>query len=381
MGFISEIIGIPLGWVMWLCYTLVRNYGVALILFTLITKALMFPMSLKQQKSNVKMAMVKPKLDNAQKKYANNKEKLNEEMMKIYQEAGYNPMSGCLPLLIQFPILFGVIEVVYKPLTHIVRLSKDVIAQAQTIAQGIEGITVSAAMPQMAIIDGVNKNSALFSSVMTPEEITKVQNLNLSFLGINLGEIPVFGFNLLMLIPILSGLTSFLVSVQSMKQSEATSTDAAGSSMKTMMYIMPLFSVMFCFSVPAGVGMYWIVSNIFSGVQSMIMNKLYNPAQMAEKIKAEQAALAEKERQEKIENRKKAREELAAHQAEVEAAKAANAKGKKNKVKMPDEPDEETVQQAMTAKEINRRKLAEARKRDAEKYGEEYVEVTDDDLK
>jgi len=381
MGFISEIIGIPLGWAMWLCYTIVRNYGVALILFTLITKALMFPMTLKQQKANVKMAMVKPKLDNAQKKYANNKDKLNEEMMKIYQEAGYNPMSGCLPLLIQFPILFGVIEVVYKPLTHIVRLSKDVIAQAQTIAQGIEGITFSAAMPQMAIIDGVRKNASLFASVMTPEEIEKVQNLNLSFLGINLGEIPAMGFNILMLIPILSGLTSFLVSIQSMKHSAATSTEAAGGSMKTMMYIMPLFSVMFCFSVPAGVGMYWIVSNVFSYFQAMLMHKMYNPAEMAEKIKAEQAAQAERERQEKIENRKKAREELAAHQAEVEAAKKANAKSKKAKVEMPEELDEETVAQALTAKEINRRKLAEARRRDAEKYGEEYVEVTDDDLK
>ena len=366
---------------MWLCYTIVRNYGVALILFTLITKALMFPMTLKQQKANVKMAMVKPKLDNAQKKYANNKDKLNEEMMKIYQEAGYNPMSGCLPLLIQFPILFGVIEVVYKPLPHIVRLSKDVIAQAQTIAQGIEGITFSAAMPQMAIIDGVRKNASLFASVMTPEEIEKVQNLNLSFLGINLGEIPAMGFNILMLIPILSGLTSFLVSIQSMKHSAATSTEAAGGSMKTMMYIMPLFSVMFCFSVPAGVGMYWIVSNVFSYFQAMLMHKMYNPAEMAEKIKAEQAAQAERERQEKIENRKKAREELAAHQAEVEAAKKANAKSKKAKVEMPEELDEETVAQALTAKEINRRKLAEARRRDAEKYGEEYVEVTDDDLK
>lgn len=380
MGFISEIIGIPLGWVMWLCYTLVRNYGVALIIFTLITKALMFPMSLKQQKSSVKMAMVKPKLDNAQKKYANNKDKLNEEMMKIYQEAGYNPMSGCLPLLIQFPILFGVIEVVYKPLTHIVRLSKDVIASAQEIANGIEGISFSAAMPQMAIIDGVRQNASLFASVLTPEEIEKVQNLNLSFLGIHLGEIPSFGFNILMLIPILSGLTSFAVSMQSMKQNAATSSEASNGTMKGMMYMMPLMSVMFCFSLPAGVGMYWIVSNIFSYIQAMIMHKLYNPAEMAEKIKAEQAALAAKERQEKIENRKKAREELAAHQAEVEAAKKANAKSKK-KVAMPDELDEETVEQALSAKEINRRKLAEARKRDAEKYGEEYVEVTDDDLK
>ena len=380
MGFISEIIGIPLGWVMWLCYTIVRNYGVALILFTLITKALMFPMSLKQQKSSVKMAMVKPKLDNAQKKYANNKDKLNEEMMKIYQEAGYNPMSGCLPLLIQFPILFGVIEVVYKPLTHIVRLSKDVIASAQEIANGIEGITFSAAMPQMAIIDGVRQNASLFASVLTPEQIEKVQNLNLSFLGINLGEIPSFGFNILMLIPILSGLSSFAVSMQSMKQNEATSSEASNGTMKGMMYMMPLMSVMFCFSLPAGVGMYWIVSNIFSYIQSRIMHKLYNPAEMAEKIKAEQAALAAKERQEKIENRKKAREELAAHQAEVEAVKKANAKSKK-KVAMPEELDEETVEQALSVKEMNRRKLAEARKRDAEKYGEEYVEVTDDDLK
>ena len=381
MGFISEIIGIPLGWAMWLCYTLVRNYGVALILFTLITKVLMFPMSLKQQKSSVKMAMVKPKLDNAQKKYANNKDKLNEEMMKIYQEAGYNPMSGCLPLLIQFPILFGVINVVYNPLTHIVRLSKDVIAQAQTIAQGIEGITFSAAMPQMAIIDGVRKNASLFSSVMSPEEIDKVLNLNMSFLGIHLGEIPYLGFNVLMLIPILSGLTSFLVSMQSMKNTGETSADASANSMKTMMYIMPLMSVMFCFSLPAGVGMYWIASNVFSYLQGLIMNKKYNPTEMAEKIKAEQASQAAKERMEKIENRRKAREELMAHQAEVEAAKKANAKGKKKKVEMPEELDDETMQQALSVKEQNRRKLAEARKRDAEKYGEEYVEVTDDDLK
>ena len=84
---------------------------------------------------------------------------------------------------------------------------------------------------------------------------------------------------------------------------------------------------------------------------------------------------------EKIENRRKAREELMAHQAEVEATKKANTKNKKKKVDMPEELDEETVQQALSVKEQNRRKLAEARKRDAEKYGEEYVEVTDDDLK
>ena len=116
MNLISTIIGTPLGWVMWLCYTVVRNYGVALILFTLITRLLMFPLSVKQQKSSVKMAAFGPKMRARQTKYANNKEKLSEEMTKLYQEEGYNPMSSCLPLLIQLPILYGLIDVIYNPL-------------------------------------------------------------------------------------------------------------------------------------------------------------------------------------------------------------------------------------------------------------------------
>lgn len=171
MGFISELIGWPLGWVMWLGYQVLRNYGFALIFFTFVTKMIMFPLTLKQQKSSVKMALIKPKLDNIQKKYANNKEKLNEEMMKLYQEEGYNPMSGCLPLLIQFPILFGLINVVYNPLTHIIRLSKEVIEQGLEIARGMEDILVNVSMPQISIIQGVKAQPELFSSLLSPEQI------------------------------------------------------------------------------------------------------------------------------------------------------------------------------------------------------------------
>lgn len=100
MDFITSIFGIPLGYVMWGCYSLVKNYGIALILFTLVTKLILFPFSLKQQKGMVKMARMQPKLMELQKKYGNNKQKLNEEMMKMYEREGYNPMSGCLPLLL-----------------------------------------------------------------------------------------------------------------------------------------------------------------------------------------------------------------------------------------------------------------------------------------
>lgn len=382
MGFISELIGWPLGWVMWLGYQVLRNYGVALIFFTFVTKMIMFPLTLKQQKSNVKMALIKPKLDSIQKKYANNKEKLNEEMMKLYQEEGYNPMSGCLPLLIQFPILFGLINVVYNPLTHIIRLSKDVITQCLEIARGMEQVIVNASMPQISIIQGVKLQPELFSSLLNPQQIEKISNFNMSFFGIDLTAVPTMAFNALIIIPILSGLTSFLISIQSMKQAETTAGEG-GNTMKGMMYIMPLFSLFFCFQVPAGVGLYWVISNVLAYLQSMYMNKKYNPQEMAEKARAEQAAREEAERQERLENRKKARQEMIEYQAEAEAAAQA-AKGKKKKnteVETPKAPDEETIKKGMTAKEINRMKLAAARKRDAEKYGEEYVEVTDDDLR
>ena len=153
--------------------------------------------------------------------------------------------------------------------------------------------------------------------------------------------------------------------------------------MKGLMYVMPLFSLIFSFQIPAGVGLYWLISNVLSYGQSMYMNKKFNPQEMAEKARAEQAALEEAERKERLENRKKARQEMAEYQAEVEAAAQAS-KGKKKKDQAAEEikaPDEETVKRGMTAKEINRMKLAAARKRDAEKYGEEYVEVTDDDLR
>ena len=264
MGFISEIIGWPLGWVMWLGYQIFRNYGVALIFFTFVSKALMFPMTLKQQKSSVKMALIKPKLDNIQKKYANNKEKLNEEMMKLYQDEGYNPMSGCLPLFIQFPILFGLINVVYNPLTHIIRLSKEVIEQGLEIARGMEGILVNASMPQISIIQGVKLQPELFSSLLSPEQIQRISQFNMSFFGLDLTAVPTMTLTPLIIIPLLSGATSFLISIQSMKQTETTAAGESGGMMKGIMYVMPLFSLIFSFQIPAGVGLYWLISNVLS---------------------------------------------------------------------------------------------------------------------
>src|SRR5574344_1791931 len=134
MGIISEIIGYPLGWLMWLIFQVVKNYTWSIVIFTLITKLILIPVSVKQQKSTAAMSLLNPKLEKLKKQYAKNQEKLQEEQMKLYNEEGINPMSSCLPLLIQLPILYGVFDVVYRPITHILRVNSEMIEGAKTIA-------------------------------------------------------------------------------------------------------------------------------------------------------------------------------------------------------------------------------------------------------
>ena len=186
--------------------------------------------------------------------------------------------------------------------------------------------------------------------------VSKIQNFDYSLFGIDLSVVPTWAWNWFLLIPILSGVTAFLVSMVSMKMNPAANQQASGmGAMKIMMYVMPLFSVWIAFSVPVGVGFYWILSNILSGVQTVILYKIYSP----EKYK--------KEFEEKM-------------QAEAEKKKLERAQRKKIKVD-PNEPlDPDTEKMLLSEKELNRKRLAEARRRDAEKYGEEYVEVTDKDL-
>lgn len=352
MNWLTNLIGIPLGWIMWLLYSVIKNYGIVLILFTILVKALMFPLSVKQQKATAKMSVFQPKIQEIQKKYEKNKEKQQEELMKLYETHGYNPMSGCLPMLLPFIILFGLIDVIYRPLTHILHISSDVIAKATEILSQ-NGIT-STGRPELDILSNITKFDF---SELGADVVSKIQNFDYSLFGIDLSVVPTWAWNWFLLIPILSGVTAFLVSMVSMRMNPAANQQASGmGAMKIMMYVMPLFSVWIAFSVPVGVGFYWILSNVLSGVQSVILYKLYSP----EKYK--------KEFEEKM-------------QAEAEKKKLERAQRKKIKTADSAEPlDPETEKMLLSEKERNRKRLAEARKRDAEKYGEEYVEVTDKDL-
>lgn len=296
MNFIMTVFGYPFGWLMYGLYHLVSNYGVALVLFTLIVKLLLFPLGLKQQKSTVKMQIIQPKIQEIQAKYKNNQAKMNEELQALYSKENYNPMSGCGTLLIQFPVIFGLLDVVYKPLTHLLRFSKETITALTEVA-GTLGIATTGYAPVISIYQSVMQNPAAYSSVGADVIATSSPLIWASLVWIFPAPQPAWqgGWNWLVIIPLLSGLTALLSSIISMKNSP--NMGQAGASMKMMMYIMPLISIWFTFMVPIGVGIYWTLSNVFGCVQSLVLNKIYNPKEVAEKLQAEAKERAERERQ------------------------------------------------------------------------------------
>lgn len=477
-----------------------KNVGVAIILFTFIIKAALLPLYIKQQKTSAKSAVFAPKVREIQQKYKNNPQKQQDELAKLQQQ-GYKPTAGCLTTLLSFLILFGVIDVVYKPLTHIIHTNEnqvtamveesynidmtslfikeinlyddevmkldekglkkheEIIRDAKKIVayynehcltdgktavdfanfkeMSVENVSVMNTAIKRIISDEYAKD--VNNSMLTNADIYKLtdaekkemdaiqenedkaayraehcfgdgtislfntltnhygyykaasadsvsfvasaslqrelyalecygnykeyfservvnDNLreqinelsaNLNFLGIPLGQVPMehMGFPMI-LVPILSfvlALVQTFISMQNMKKTNPDAGKQMGC-MNVMMYIMPFFSLWIAFSVPAGAGFYWAISYVFGIAQTLILNKLYNPSKLREQ------ALAEFDLKNKV--------------VTVEAVK--------EKV-----IDEETGE-VLTQKEINRRKLAEARKADALKYGEEYKEDDDD---
>lgn len=362
MQFIMKIFGWPLGFLMLGCYMITgNNYALAITVFTFATKLALLPLSIKQQKEQAKMAIFQPKLKRIQEKYGNNKERYNEEIQKLYTEEGYNPMSGCLPSLIQFPILFGVIDVVYKPIYHIFRVSNAVIEEMMSVASAAgHAFEAHSYYNQIKLLKIIQDETELFHS-FDQEIITRIAEFDMTLFGLDLGIVPQFkltyegGFNWYLLIPILCGL--FQLGMTFYMQKANPSQQQGGGAMNIMLYTMPLMSVYIGFVVPAAAGFYWTLSAVAQFIQSFFFNIFLNPKKLAEQAEAEAEAAREAKKQQRAE----AKEKLKELQRERSAKYAQN----------------ETPEQ----KEINKKKLAEARKRAAEKYGEKYEEVTDEDLK
>ena len=300
-----DIISVPFGYLMRFCYMITNNYALALILFTIFFKLILLPLNIKQHKSSQAQARVRPKERAIRKRYEGRTDEyarveLSNELMKLYKEEKVSVAGGCLPLLIQLPIIMALYNIVTAPLTYLCRVSSEAITALKTSIYALfEAGTLTAENTSAKLLDLFKSSGALdkfninelqIAAVVknNPAQFTEfLQNNTLPdftiFGGsIDLSATPVLGFTVLALIPILVGLFQFASTVVIQKFTPQPDTSNASpeaaqtmTTMKTMNIVMPLMTVFFAFNVPAILGLYWIYQSIFSAGIQIALTKLY----------------------------------------------------------------------------------------------------------
>lgn len=289
-----------------------NSLGISIILLTIFTRCLMIPLSYKQQKSMFKMQALAPELKKIQAKYKDSmsdpeiQRKMQMETQKLYSENNVSPFSGCLPMIIQLPIFFGLYHVMQNPFKYIEvinqvysQLSTIVLTAAQsnsTVLELVKHFGELASVPVGTSIDANLFNRII--NILGPEEVGQLKTAIASvdfdtvcqskdaieyFMGLNLTETVGFALTPKLIIPILSGLTTFLSSWLMTKRNAPT--DPAMKSQQRIMNItMPLMMAWITTSLPGGIGIYWIVSNIFQLCQQFFLNKHFEKIGAAEII-------------------------------------------------------------------------------------------------
>ena len=297
MGGIFDFLAVPLGAIMRFIYYYLsfENYGLAIIVFTIFTRIILFPLNLKQYKSSAKMQQINPKLEELRKKYGNDKQQLNEETMKLYQEEKINPMGSCLPMLVQLPIILALYRVITNPLKHLLQMSQTSIDTLNEIYKTVKSIDLTRIVPEIEVLDffRVNTVNTVNTEILSAEQIEAVSKIikpeeyiNMNFLGLDLSKVPsfspsvIFGEQMstylpLLLIPIIGVVVSYLSTKVSMavSQKQAQTNPQVSSMNRSMMLMGPVMTLIFSFQLPAGVLVYWIAGYFIQMAQQLYVNK------------------------------------------------------------------------------------------------------------
>lgn len=285
MNIINTILGVPLGYVMWACYQLIPNYGIAIILFTLVSKIVMLPVSILVQKNSIKMIQIQPELNKIKLKYAGDKDRIADEQMELFKRAHYSPMLGTIPMLLQIPLVLGLIYAIYNPMQHLLHIKADIcekIVSATCALMGVENLGSGAQLQAMAALKNAD-NLAYFQNAFAGTGIdingiiAQASSVNTNFLGLDLAQVPhITQLSWILLIPLFSCLSTVLLCVcQNLSNVLQREQGALGQWGVTIFTV--AFSTYFTFLVPGGVGLYWIFSNLFSTALIYILNAIWNP--------------------------------------------------------------------------------------------------------
>ena len=367
MGIILQ----PFAWLLLFFYNLFNSYGFALILFAIVIKLILFPVTLKQKKSMIQTTMLSGKMQQLQKQYGKDKERYNIELQKLYEKEKVNPMGGCVWSLIPMIILIALYGIIREPLTYFMSMSAE---QIQTLATQLNwpevavsnGWVAQSAMDKLREQLAEGKIAGLFQngaynqlyllSLVKPENLEALKAatganslfvLNFDFLGINLSNIPTWRFWTgkpewsfigLFLLPIVSVAVSFLsmkVSMATNQMNRQEENKQMDQTNKMMMWMMPLMSLWIGYTVPAGLSIYWIAQYFVTMVQEYICGKM-----LKKDYEAAREAAAKREAEEKEEEKRRKEEARLERQRRLEEEK--KNRGKK-KPKKDAEPDQEGI--------------------------------------
>ncbi|MCL2057595.1 MAG: YidC/Oxa1 family membrane protein insertase [Oscillospiraceae bacterium] len=280
-------LSIPLGRLMYFIYNYItfENYGFTLILFTILTRLLMLPLTIKQYQGTAKMQKLNPKLEELRRQFGTDKKRLQEETMKLYQQEKVNPAGGCLPLLIQFPILFSLYPVVTRPLRYMLGKTQEQIAALQDLYNTLSGNTRSF-VQEMEVVNFFKMNPAHMAQAESANLLLPADFINMNFFGLDLSLTPTYSPDVLfgelmpiylplLLIPIIGVVSTYISGRISMASTAAQSTQnqQASSMSKSMQVLGPVMTLIFSFQLPAGVLVYWIAGYMIQIVQQLFINK------------------------------------------------------------------------------------------------------------
>ena len=361
---------IPFAWILRIFYNLTGSYGLALILFTLVVKLVLLPFQLKSKKSMLRMNKFQPKMKEIQEKYANNQQKMNEELQLLYAQEGINPMSGCLWSLLPFPIIIALYSIIRQPLSRFMLLSSETIEKIREIATGL-GYVVEQTSGRASFYEEIQLTQFINNHFDSFSGISGLFPVSYRFIGLDLTQMPgnvwkqlftggwpVIG---LVLIPVISAALSFFQSKVAMAGgNQQDGNDAAARTSKSMMLMMPLMSLWIGFTLPAALGVYWIANSAFQIVQDVILNKFFSTRMEREETEKER-----QKREARVAKMMAAREQQRAYQEQMN-----NARGKQSAKKPAEKKPEKKGNSTSEAGRLGDRPYARGRSYDPEHYGE-----------
>lgn len=295
------------GYVLNFLYEVCNNYGVAIILFSIIVKFLMLPLAVKQHKTVKKTNKLQNEMKQIQFKYRNNPEKMNQEMTDLYKRENMSPLSGCLSSIIQIILLFAVFYLVRAPLTYMEKIEPNAINEMKKVIQQDENANINTGYPEIAIIKYAREHmdvNAESEESVSEEENVFVKNkdkldLNMDFFGIDLSKVAKDDLSdwKVLIIPVLYVISSFismkLTTVKQEKKKENLITDgkeqheemadAMADTNKMMSWMMPIMSISIACIAPLGLALYWLMNNILMIVEKIVIDKFLKDEEEATK--------------------------------------------------------------------------------------------------